>query len=67
MELKNLGRPKNAYGLYLTINADFEQMINVVRTSDAEHKAEIAIDYHGRVREYSLHEFLNKLGFEVEI
>lgn len=51
-------------GLYLTINEDTEQMLRVARTSDAKKIVDIMVNYKGRHKEYTLSEFLQKLGFE---
>jgi len=62
-----IGKVDKYVGLYLTINEDTEQMMRVVRTSDAKETVEVIVNYKGHQKEYTLSEFLQKLGFEEQL
>ena len=51
-------------GLYITINEGTEQIMRVARTSGAKRIVEVVVNYDGSEKEYTLSEFLQKLGFK---
>ena len=63
MELKNVVAPKSVYGLYISIDAKSEVMIDNIRNVNGDHKADVAVVFRGNLKEYSLTSFLSRLGF----
>lgn len=60
--MKDVKPVQHTYGLYLTIDTEFEKMLENMRKIEAEHQTDIVINYYGHVKEYSLEDFLNRLG-----
>ena len=56
----NLGKIKNAYGLYITLDdCGFDNL----HKCDAEHKVDIVVKYNDVAKEFTLQEFVALLGF----
>ena len=56
----NLGKIKNAYGLYITLD---DRGFDELHKCDAEHKVDIVVKYNDVAKEFSLQEFVALLGF----
>jgi len=65
VELVPDGPVDSATGVYIDINIDptLEQTIRNISELDAEVKSDVAVSFRGRVKRYTLQEFLQKLGF----
>ena len=53
-----------AVGLNIVLDETTMGLLNKAMSTKADHKAEVRIEVLGKVKEMSLTEFLQKLGFE---
>jgi hypothetical protein len=60
---KGDGKIKSYYGLYINIAPEVLKLISEGMQIDAEHKAEVVVNYMGEQKEFKIYEFLEKLGF----
>ena len=54
----------SAIGLNIVLDETTMGLLNKAMLTEADHKAEVRIEVLGKVKEMSLSEFLQKLGFE---
>ena len=59
--VQNLSDPPASYGLYISI--DNEEEITGVHSHEDYRPVEVAVRYRGEVREFTLAEFAERLGF----
>lgn len=50
-------------GLYINIDAKAEDIMSQAMDMEAKHRAEVAVSFRSQTREFTLAEFLEKLGF----
>jgi hypothetical protein len=52
----------NASGVIIKIE-DLRKFIDNIKYVEADHKADVRVEVNGEVKEFTLNEFLDKLGF----
>jgi hypothetical protein len=58
----SLGRVKTSYGIFIDIQGNIEDIAKAL-TVDADRTVEIAVRFKDEVREYTLANFLERLGY----
>ena len=54
---------ENAYAIYIEF-VDIKKWREWIQCTSAKHKAEVHIEYEGKIKEYTFNEFFHRLGFE---
>lgn len=54
---------ENAYGILINITAETGQLMAFAANAGAEHFAEVCVRRNGQSREFTLEDFLERLGF----
>ena len=57
----------NAYGLYISIDVPTVNAIKDTMALNAKHKVEVAVKFCNETKEFTLGEFLGRLGFDLNL